>query len=152
MAIVFNNEQDKMTVEPSWEKLMEQAAEICLKNEEVPPEVQIGVTFIDNEGIREINREYREKDTATDVLSFPMYEADEELDDFELVLFGDIVISLERAEEQRTEYGHSLTREVLYLFCHGMLHLCGYDHESEDEKKIMREKEEAILGQIGQSR
>ena len=152
MALVFNNEQDKMDVESSWESLMEKAAAICLAEENLPSEVQIGVTFVDNEGIREINREYRDKDTATDVLSFPMYEADEEIDDFELVLLGDIVISLERAEEQRVEYGHPLSREVLYLFCHGLLHLCGYDHETEEEKSQMREREEEILGQIGQSR
>lgn len=152
MALVFNNEQDKMEIDSSWEGLMERAAEICLKNEDIPSEVQVGVTFIDNEGIREINREYREKDAPTDVLSFPMYEADEELDDFELVLFGDIVISLERANEQCEEYGHSFSREVLYLFCHGLLHLCGYDHETEKEKQVMRQKEEEILGQIGLSR
>jgi len=107
---------------------------------------------VDNEGIREINYEYRDKDAATDVLSFPMYEEDEEIDDFDLVLFGDIVISLERTEEQRIEYNHSFERELLYLFCHGMLHLCGYDHMEEDEKQVMRQKEEEILAQIGLTR
>lgn len=152
MALVFNNEQNKMKIEQEWEPLMEKAAAACLAEENMPAEVQIGVTFVDNEGIREINREYRDKDTATDVLSFPMYEADEEIDDFELVLFGDIVISLERAEEQRVEYGHTLSREVLYLFCHGLLHLCGYDHENEEDKAQMRKREEEILDLIGQSR
>ena len=152
MALVFNNEQNKMKIEQDWEPLMEKAAAACLAEENLPAEVQIGVTFVDNEGIREINREYRDKDTATDVLSFPMYEADEEIDDFELVLFGDIVISLERAEEQRVEYGLTLSREVLYLFCHGLLHLCGYDHENEEDKAQMRKREEEILDLIGQSR
>lgn len=152
MAIVFNNEQDKYQIKDEWQELMNEAANICLKNEELPTDVQIGVTFVDNEGIRQINREYRDKDTATDVLSFPMYEPEEELDDFELVLLGDIVISLERTEEQRLEYNHSFERELLYLFCHGLLHLCGYDHMDDEEKQLMRKKEEAILAQIGQSR
>ena len=152
MAIVFNNEQDKYVIEDEWQNLMNEAAKICLTNENLPTDVQIGVTFVDNEGIRVINSEYRDKDTATDVLSFPMYEPDEELDDFDLVLLGDIVISLERTEEQRLEYNHSFERELLYLFCHGMLHLCGYDHMEDEEKQIMRQKEEAILAQIGQSR
>lgn len=152
MAIVFNNEQDKYVIEDEWQNLMNEAAMICLTNENLPTDVQIGVTFVDNEGIRVINSEYRDKDTATDVLSFPMYEPDEELDDFDLVLLGDIVISLERTEEQRLEYNHSFERELLYLFCHGMLHLCGYDHMEDEEKQIMRQKEEAILAQIGQSR
>ena len=152
MAIVFNNEQDKYEIKEQWQELMNEAAEICLKGENLPDDVQIGVTFVDNEGIRQINREYRDKDTATDVLSFPMYEPDEELDDFDLVLLGDIVISLERTEEQKVEYNHSFARELLYLFCHGMLHLCGYDHLEDEEKQLMRQKEEAILTQIGQSR
>lgn len=152
MAIIFNNEQDKYQIKEEWQNLMNKAAKICLKAENLPTDVQIGVTFVDNEGIRQINNEYRNKDTATDVLSFPMYEPDEELDDFDLVLLGDIVISLERTEEQRMEYNHSFERELLYLFCHGMLHLCGYDHLEDEEKQLMRQKEEAILTQIGQSR
>ncbi len=152
MAIIFNNEQDKYQIKEEWQNLMNKAADICLKAENLPTDVQIGVTFVDNEGIRQINNEYRNKDTATDVLSFPMYEPDEELDDFDLVLLGDIVISLERTEEQKVEYNHSFARELLYLFCHGMLHLCGYDHLEDEEKQLMRQKEEAILTQIGQSR
>ena len=104
---------------------------------------------MDNEAIRELNREYRDKDSATDVLSFPMYEADEPIDDEEEILFGDIVISLERAQEQAAEYGHSLKREVMYLLVHGLLHLAGYDHMGEEDKKQMREKEEKLLAKIG---
>lgn len=152
MALVFNNEQDKYEIKTDWQQLMEKAADICLVEEDLPTDVQIGVTFTDNEGIRQINGEYRNIDSATDVLSFPMYEEDEEIDDFELVLFGDIVISLERTEEQRLEYGHAFERELLYLFCHGLLHLCGYDHMNEEDKQLMRRREEEILGRIGLSR
>ena len=170
MAIVFNNEQDKMTVEPSWEKLMEQAAEICLKNEEIPPEVQIGVTFIDNEGIREINREYREIDRATDVLSFPMieYETPADFDALEDVMdqfpedyfnpdtgelmLGDIVISVEKVEEQAEKYGHSKERELAFLTAHSMMHLFGYDHMEEDEAKVMEAKQREVLELLGITR
>jgi probable rRNA maturation factor len=110
----------------------------------------VSVTFTDNEGIRELNREYRNKDSATDVLSFPMYsftEDDMPDTDFSVEL-GDIVLSLERASEQAVEFGHSYEREVAFLTVHSVLHLLGYDHEisPEDEadmiarqKKIMNE-------------
>jgi probable rRNA maturation factor len=78
-----------------------------------------------------------------------MYEPDEEIDDEEEVLLGDIVISLERAQEQCEEYGHSLEREVMYLLVHGLLHLAGYDHMEEEDKKVMRAQEEKLLAQIG---
>ena len=108
--------------------------------------------FVDNEQIREMNSAYRDKDSATDVLSFPMYEADEAIEDEEEILLGDIVISLERAAEQAEEYGHSLEREVMYLIVHGLLHLAGYDHMEDDEKKEMRRREEELLTVIGASR
>ena len=110
---------------------------------------EVAILFVDNETIREMNNTYRDKDTATDVLSFPMYEADEEIDDEEEILFGDIVISLERAQEQCVEYGHSLEREVMYLLVHGLLHLAGYDHMEEEDKKEMRAREEHLLAIIG---
>ena len=112
-------------------------------------DVEVDLLFVDNEAIREMNLEYRDKDSATDVLSFPMYEPDEEIDDEEEVLLGDIVISLERAQEQCEEYGHSLEREVMYLLVHGLLHLAGYDHMEEEDKKVMRAQEEKLLAQIG---
>ena len=135
-----------------YKELACRVIEKSLESEGFPYEAEISLTLTGNDQIREINSQTRQIDRPTDVLSFPMYEADEEIDDFELVLFGDIVISLERAEEQRVEYGHTLSREVLYLFCHGLLHLCGYDHENEEDKAQMRKREEEILDLIGQSR
>ena len=147
--LTITNEQDKIEIPADWKEKMNQVALVCLKEEEIPIQAEVDLLFVDNEAIREMNREYREKDTATDVLSFPMYEADEAIEEEEEILFGDIVISLERAQEQALEYGHSLEREVMYLLVHGLLHLSGYDHMEEEEKKVMRAKEEKLLAVIG---
>ena len=116
---------------------------------------------MDNEEIRRLNKEFRQKDAATDVLSFPMLEfdkngdiidADYDVDDGEIVL-GDIVISAERALSQAEEYGHSFLREVTFLVVHSMLHLLGYDHvASEEEETRMRQKQTDILNQMGITR
>lgn len=152
MTVVITNEQDKMEIPADWEEKINRVAAICLAEEGIPEYAEVDLLFVNNETIREMNAEYRNIDRATDVLSFPMYEADEELDDDEELLFGDIVISLERAEEQRVEYGHSLEREVMYLLVHGLLHLSGYDHMEEDEKAVMRAQEEKLLAVIGATR
>ena len=149
MTVFITNEQDKIDIHAEWEEKMTQVAAICLREEQLPEDVEVDLLFVDNEAIREMNLEYRDKDSATDVLSFPMYEPDEEIDDEEEVLLGDIVISLERAQEQCEEYGHSLEREVMYLLVHGLLHLAGYDHMEEEDKKVMRAQEEKLLAQIG---
>ncbi len=113
---------------------------------------EISVTFVDNNRIHELNREYRGKDSAPDVLSFPLgengeYDIDE---DNGCKLLGDIVISMERAMEQANIYGHSLQREVAFLTVHSMFHLLGYDHEAGGLEAVrMREKEEAALIQLG---
>lgn len=96
---------------------------------------EVSVVFTDNEQIKKLNKKYRKKNKPTDVLSFP-------LDDN---LLGDIIISIERAREQAEEYGHSDRREISYLFVHGLLHLFGYEHDNETDKKQMRKKEERIL-------
>ena len=149
MTVIITNEQDKVEIAADWSQQINEVAAICLREEEIPERAEIDLLFVDNEAIRELNREYRDKDSATDVLSFPMYEADEPIDDEEEILFGDIVITLERAQEQAAEYGHSLKREVMYLLVHGLLHLAGYDHIGEEDKKQMREKEERLLAKIG---
>ena len=115
------------------------------------------MTFTDNEGIRELNRGYRGKDAPTDVLSFPILSEDDSDWDIDeangCAVLGDIVISVERAMEQAEMYGHSPEREIAFLSVHSTLHLLGYDHErSEEEDKLMREKQEKILSSIGQER
>lgn len=152
MPVVMNNEQDLIQIPENWQEKIDKVVELCLIQEEVDRRAEVDLLFVDNAAIREMNRTYRDKDSATDVLSFPMYEADEPIDDEEEILFGDIVISLERAKEQCAEYGHSLEREVMYLLVHGLLHLAGYDHMEEEEKKEMRQREELLLEKIGVSR
>ncbi|NLY30917.1 MAG: rRNA maturation RNase YbeY, partial [Firmicutes bacterium] len=118
--------------------------------------VEVSILLCDNQQIQELNRDYRGKNEPTDVLSFPQEEvgAGEEvfiqmpaLSD-EPVLLGDVVISLEKAEEQAQAYGHSFEREVGYLLTHGLLHLLGLDHSTEDERLQMREKEEEVLTEL----
>lgn len=112
---------------------------------------EVSVVFADDEYIRELNHQYRGIDKATDVLSFALDEGEEPdvVDGPEETLLGDIVISLETAIHQAEEFGHSMERELAYLTIHGMLHLSGYDHETEEEKTEMRKQEEFILSELG---
>lgn len=130
--------------------LMNKAAESALKLENViNDDLEISLTFTDEDEIREINREYRDVDSVTDVLSFPQFEMPEQIPEEGYLLLGDVVICTSRSESQAKEYGHSVERELIYLFTHSMFHLLGYDHMEEDEKKAMREREETVLSEIG---
>jgi len=114
---------------------------------------EVSVSIVDNEEIHQINRQFRDIDRATDVLSFPLLTFEEgeipDLNEKEEVLLGDIIISLERAREQAEEYGHSLKREIAFLTAHSMLHLLGYDHMEEEEEKEMFAKQREILNKAG---
>ena len=99
-----------------------------------------------------MNAAYRQKDAVTDVLSFPQYDDLNDLDNEEEICIGDVVICSEVAHRQAEEYGHSYERELLYLFVHSILHLLGYDHMEEDEKKEMRRREEDVMDKIGLKR
>lgn len=153
IMLITENEQDKEEVTSEIERVINDVCERVLESEECDFDAEISVTFTDNEQIRVINNEQRGIDKATDVLSFPMLEFDEDGNadadyetDGDYVILGDIVISLERAREQSEEYGHSFIREVAFLTAHSMLHLLGYDHvNSEEEERIMCEKQEAVL-------
>lgn len=114
---------------------------------------EVTITLTDGETIRQINKEHRDIDSETDVLSFPLWDvrAGEEPfknPDTDCIMLGDIIISLPRLKEQAEEYGHSQKREAAYLCIHGMLHLLGYDHIEEDEKSEMRQREEELLAQL----
>ena len=162
-----DNRQDKIEVNDELINIINEVCEQSLKAEEMNVPYQISLLFVDNEEIREINRDTRGMDKATDVLSFPMLEYPKDkvfkdvykdtkfneiyLDGDELVL-GDMVLSLERAKEQSIEYNHSFNREVCYLVVHSILHLLGYDHMEDEEKKRMREREEEILGSLNITR
>ena len=162
-----DNRQNKIEVNEELINIINEVCEKALKAEEVNIPYQISLLFVDNEEIRDINRETRGIDKATDVLSFPMLDYPKDkvfkevyketkfneiyLDGEELVL-GDMVLSLERAKEQSIEYNHSFNREVCYLVVHSILHLLGYDHMEDEEKKRMRKREEEILGSLNITR
>ena len=147
--IDIQNEQDKLSFTPEMDKLIRAAVEKSIEAEGAPP-IAVSVVITDDGGIRGLNREYRGKDAATDVLSFPLYGGDGELDGEAL---GDIVISLERAAAQAKEYGHGIDRELAFLTAHSVLHLLGYDHEtSEDDMTEMFRKQEEILALLGLER
>lgn len=140
----IRNEQTKVEFTKEMDKVIRQVIDKTKEYEDVDSELGVSVVITDNETIRDLNRTYRDKDSATDVLSFPLYDDEGYLDDEEL---GDIVISLERAYAQAEEYGHGIIREVAFLTAHSMLHLLGYDHENGETE--MYEKQEEILNLLG---
>lgn len=144
MEIYIDNRQDKFDLDNSIEDLLEDVIRESLLVEGIGLDYEISVSFVDNEEIRQLNRDYRNIDKETDVLSFPMEE------DFmiPMPLLGDIIISVEKAAEQAEDFGHSLEREITYLTAHSMFHLMGYDHMEEDEKRIMRDKEKQVMKRI----
>lgn len=159
--LIIENEQDKEEWTPELEKTVKDVCNAVLEMEECDFNAEISLTLVDNEAIREINREQRDIDRATDVLSFPMLEFDENGDcldaeyemDGDMVVLGDIVISMERAREQSQEYGHSFRREIAFLTAHSMLHLLGYDHVDDPiGEKIMFEKQDKVLNGLGITR
>lgn len=149
-----------------WEAIYEQVATAVLDAEKCPYETQVSLVLTDNAGIQEINKETRNIDSPTDVLSFPNAEYDvpgnfdyiEECgfdcfdpDSGELIL-GDIIINVDRVTSQAIEFCHSLKREFAFLIAHSMFHLCGYDHMNDEDEKIMISKQEAVLNQLGITR
>ena len=154
LRIYFENEQEKYPVSYNLKILLREAIETTLDFEDFQNVCEVSVTFTDNEGIREINKKFRQIDKPTDVLSFPLFdfEGDCEEPPIDEIIsnLGDIVISLERAKEQAEEFGHSFKREVAFLTVHSMLHLLGYDHErSEEEDREMRAKQSEIMRIMG---
>lgn len=129
---------------------MEAAAKYCLELEGIDEErTEISVTFVEAEEIRELNRDYRDNDKVTDVLSFPQFDDLNDIPDFGEICLGDVVICKERAQEQAEAFGHSFEREIIYLFTHSILHLLGYDHMEEEEKQEMRAREEEVMTHLG---
>lgn len=146
MDVLFENTTD---IKVNKELINSVIAE-SLKYEGVSDNCEISVTIVDNEEIHSINLKHRGIDRPTDVLSFPLIDFEKETlpDDGSKIYLGDIIISIEKAEEQAKEYGHSLDREIGFLTAHSMLHLLGYDHMAEDEEKIMFKKQEEILNNL----
>ena len=149
--IYFNNAQEGL-VSYALKMLIRRSVIAVLDAEDYENDCEVSITLTDNEGIHALNKQYRNIDAPTDVLSFPLveYEASDEPPVDDENMLGDIVISLERAEEQAEEFGHSFEREVSFLTVHSMLHLLGYDHvNSEAEEKEMRERQRAIMKNLG---
>ena len=136
-TIFIENDQDAVKFKGSYKRLIKKAIVTALAYEKFDRSAEVSVTIVDNEAIHAINR-------PTDVLSFPMF--DEDFDDGEDAVLGDIVLSLEKAVEQAAAYGHSLKREIAFLTVHSVLHLLGYDHEEgKAEESEMFARQEAIL-------
>ena len=154
VMIYFTNSQDQFPVTYGMKMLIRQAVIHTLVYEGFGNGCEVSVTFTDNAGIQELNKKFRQIDKPTDVLSFPLFDFEGDCEeppiDEMISNLGDIVISLERAEEQAEEFGHSFKREVAFLTVHSMLHLLGYDHEkSEEEDKEMRAKQTEIMRIMG---
>ena len=149
MKLLMDNRTGEALL-PELEDAIRRAAEVSLQYEGFEENCEISVSIVDNEEIRQINKQFRRIDRATDVLSFPMLtfadgEVAERNEDGEIIL-GDIILSLERAAEQAQEYGHSLKREIAFLTAHSMLHLLGYDHmEPEEEAEMFGRQREILL-------
>lgn len=160
MKVLVDNLQDKIEVDEDIEKLVNMVVEQVLRTENIKISCEVDITLVDDKKIREINNEYRNVDSSTDVLSFPILEGSEgnikpEVGDFDTdgnAILGDIVISMETARKQANEYGHSFERELAFLVTHGMLHLLGFDHEEKEEEKKMLEEQEKILTLAGLKR
>lgn len=150
-TVYLRNEQDKLAVTPELRSAIRTAVRTTLKFEGFCDPAEVSVILTDNEGIRELNREYRGKDSPTDVLSFPLYGPEEDIEIIEdgRAELGDIVISLERAAAQAMEIGNTFEREVMFLCVHSVLHLLGYDHEtSEADERAMIDRQYAIMAAL----
>lgn len=150
MTLIINNLQNKVSLSPEFLSLLEEINQRVLREEGVSPEGEVSLCFVDNEYMKELNSKYRNRNEPTDVLSFPQQEPEEVASPPEKVeiLWGDIIISLDRAVEQAEEEGHSLKKEVAFLFVHGLLHLLGYDHESPADYEKMWAKKRMFLEDI----
>lgn len=152
MLITLENDQDKIVIDDALKSRLVAGLNAVARLHGLTEQTEVDITIVDDEEIHRLNREYRDVDRPTDVLSFALDEGGEDepelLDALEEHLLGDIIISAETAQRQGEEFGHGLTREVVYLAVHGLLHLLGYDHMTEEDKVIMRAKEEEALREI----
>lgn len=151
VRVIITDSQRKVKIPSGLRMLIRRACIAVLRNEKFRGNAEVSVTFVDNDEIRKLNAKFRNIDAATDVLSFPMGENGE----YDInhatgaKILGDVVISMEKAQQQAEEFEHSFEREVCYLTVHSMLHLLGYDHMNDEEKAVMRMKEEEVMTQIG---
>lgn len=147
--ILYDDRQNKMQISDENIEAIKKTVIACLETEEMDGNFEVSVSFVTNEEIRELNRQYRNVDSETDVLSFPLDDEDEDFSmDGDVVLLGDIVLSTEKIIEQAKDFGHSLEREMLYLVAHSTLHLLGYDHMDDEDKSEMRQREKEVMKKL----
>ena len=155
MTLLIDNRTD-FEITEEFEKLFNDVVKESLRYEEFDPECEVSLSIVSNDEIQEINKQFREIDAPTDVLSFPLltFEEGEQADVNENneIMLGDIIISIDKAKAQAEEYGHGLRRELAFLTAHSMLHLMGYDHMEEEEQKEMFKKQDDILNNLGITR
>ena len=150
MELIFA-ETDELSEEIG--EYMKKAAALILEHEDIPDEnIEVSISFVGEQEIRELNSMYRDNDNVTDVLSFPQFEDKNDIMEEGRKSLGDVVICTDRALAQAEEYGHTAEREIIYLFVHSMFHLLGYDHMVDSDKSAMRRAEEDIMENIGLER
>lgn len=152
IKVVIKNEQKEVKIPTGIRMLVRRCCNALLTLEEFQGPAEISITFVDDAAIRQLNRQFRDKDESTDVLSFPLGENGQydHHPETGAAMLGDVVINLPRAVKQAREYGHSFQREVAYLTAHSVLHLLGYDHVHGGMEAVhMREKEETVMNQLG---
>lgn len=156
MDTMIINQQNKVKYGTELQKTIKNVVNAMAKLRNLPSKSELSILLVDNNYIQDLNLIYRNQNSETDVLSFAMNELAEDEPDYdfsnELNVLGDIVISMEKAQAQSVEYGHSMERELGFLVAHGMLHLLGFDHETEEEEKAMHDLEEKILKSINLER
>ena len=146
--LIANNTSEELDLDLITEKAQKTIEEV-LRVEKIEENAEVSLSIVDKDQIHILNRDYRDVDRPTDVLSFPMDEEGFDQDGNPILLLGDIVICLDVAKEQAVDFGHTLEREIMYLICHSTLHLIGYDHIEEADKKEMRAKEKEIMKNLG---
>lgn len=163
MTIWIDNENEFEVFE-DYKNVIETVVKASVEEENYPSNIEVSISIVDNKEIQKLNLEFRNIDRATDVLSFPMINFNNNLNlnsvdmkdciniDTKEIVLGDIIISVEQARKQALEFNHSLKREIAFLTAHSMFHLMGYDHEDADEEKVMIEKQERVLSKIGITR
>ena len=144
MEVYYDDRQDDIEITEEIKNLIEKSIAAVLKVENLDENVEVSVSFVGDEEIRDLNRDYRGVDKSTDVLSFPMD------DEFIIVsrILGDVIINTRRVMEQAKELGHSNERELSYLTVHSILHLLGYDHMEDEDKREMREREKLAMKEL----
>lgn len=155
MTVLIDNRTD-WVLDDEFERLFNDVVLESLKFENFDTQCEVSISIVDNSEIKNINKQFRHIDKETDVLSFPQLTFEEgevaDVNENDEIILGDIIISIEKAIFQAEEYGHGLRREIAFLTAHSMLHLMGYDHMEPEERDIMFEKQEKILGNLGITR